>query len=594
MKVNSHKFWVKFYKWRLESITDQQFMYIVSVLLGLVVGVAAVILKNLAHFISYVLHLWSPFGEGNYFYFLFPIVGIFLVLLFTKFIVKKDVKHGVPSVLYSMSMKKGNVSPHNMYSSVVASALTVGFGGSVGLEGPSIVTGAAYGSNVGRLFRLTYKQIILLMACGAAGVMAAIFNAPVAAIVFALEVLVLNLSMASIIPLLLAASSATLMSYFLMEQDVLFYSVIMQKIGYDLVDIPSFIVLGVFVGLLSVYFKRMYVYIEGVFEKIGEKRTRLLIGGTCLGICLFFFPSLYGEGYYEINMGLHGDYSYIFQNTIFSSLQHNFFITVILLLALIFIKVVATSVTFGAGGVGGVFAPSLFIGANAGLLFAIVFLYFDIHVSVSVFVLLGMCGMIAGVMHAPLTGIFLIADITTGYSLFVPLMIVSAISYVTVRVFETNSVYTHLLARRKQLLSHNKDKTVLTLLNIKKLIETDFLPIHIHASLGDLVENIKKSKRNIFPVVDDEGLLHGIIKLDDIRDIMFDVEKYNKVDVRTIMYMPQYYFSPDDHMDDVVRTIQKTRHYNFPVLKNGVYIGFISRATVFSEYRKITAYFSED
>jgi chloride channel protein, CIC family len=394
--------------------------------------------------------------------------------------------------------------------------------------------------------------------------------------------------------LLLSATTATLMSYFLMEQDVLFNSVMFQKIGYDLIDVPSFIVLGVIVGLISVYFKRMYVYVERLFEKIPEKRVRLYIGGVALGVCLFFFPSLYGEGYNEINMSVQGDYSYLFTNTIFSSLQHNFLAVVLLFIAVIFVKVIATSVTFGAGGVGGVFAPSLFIGANVGFLFAVIFLYFDIHVSVSVFVLLGMCGMIAGVMHAPLTGIFLIADITTGYSLFVPLMLVSATSYVTVRIFETNSVYTHLLARRKQLLSHNKDKSVLTLLNIKKLIETDFVPINLHATLGELVDIIKVSKRNIFPVIDDDGTLHGIVKLDDIRHIMFDVNMYHKIDVRTIMYMPKYYFSPNDDMDEVVKTIQKTKHYNFPVLNNGVYVGFISRATVFSEYRKISAYFSED
>ncbi len=594
MKVSSHKFLVRFYKWRLDAITDKHFIYMVSVITGLIVGVAAVALKNLAHIISYGLHVWSPFGEGNYFYFLFPLMGILLALLFTKYIVKRNVKHGVPQVLYSMSMKRGEIAPHNMYSSIVASALTVGFGGSVGLEGPSIVSGAAYGSNIARFFRLNYRQVMLLIGCGAAGVMAAIFNAPIAAVIFVLEVMMLNLSMSSIVPLLLAASSATLMSYFLMEQDVLFYSVIFQKISYDLIDIPSFLIFGVIVGLISVYFKRMYVYIEGLFEKIKEPRKRLYIGGGVLGLCLFFFPSLYGEGYNEINMSVRGDYSFLFTDTIFSSLSQNIFVVVFLLIAVIFIKVVATSVTFGAGGVGGIFAPALFMGANIGMLFAVVFLNFDIHVSVSVFVLLGMCGMIAGTLHAPLTGIFLIAELSGGYNLFVPLMLVSAITFATVRVFESSSVYTYLLIKRKQLLTHNNDKSVLTLLNIKKLIEKDFVPINVNASLGELVNFIKISRRNIFPVVDDDGVLHGIIKLDDIRDIMFDVKKYNKVDVRTLMHMPKYFFSPEDHMDDVVKIIQKTRHYNFPVLDNGKYVGFISRATVFSEYRKISAYFSEE
>mgnify|MGYP000869579210 CR=1 FL=1 len=594
MKVSSNKILVRFYKWRLESITDMQFMYILSVFTGLIVGVVAVILKNLAHFISYVLHVWSPFGEGNFFYFLFPIIGITLAVAFMKYFVREDVKHGVPSVLYAVSMRRGRIRPHNMYSSIITSALTVGFGGSVGLEGPSIVSGAAYGSSIARFFRLKYKHVILLIACASAGVMAAIFNAPIAAIVFVLEVLVLNLSMASIVPLLLSASSATLMSYFLVEQDVIFYSEIFQKIDYELIDVPSFILLGVITGFVSVYFKRMYVYIEGLFDKISTKRVRLLVGGVVLGLCLFFFPSLYGEGYSEINMSVRGDYSYLFDHTVFVILRDNIFAIIFLFIAVILVKVIATSVTFGAGGVGGVFAPSLFIGANIGFLYAVIFQHFDIYVSTSVFVLLGMGGMIAGVLHAPLTGIFLIADITTGYSLFVPLMLVSAISFLTVRMFESHSVYTYLLARRKQLLSHNKDKSVLTLLDINKLIETDFMPVSINANLGELIEVIKVSKRNIFPVLDDEQRLHGIIKLDDIRQIMFDETQYKKIDVRTLMHMPQYYFSPDDHMGDVVKAIQKTKHYNFPILKNGRYVGFISRASIFSEYRKITAYFSED
>ncbi|MFO7869147.1 MAG: chloride channel protein [Bacteroidales bacterium] len=594
MKVSSHKLLVRFYKWRLDAVTDKHFIYIVSVITGLIVGIAAVALKNLAHFISYGLHVWSPFGEENYLYFLFPFIGIMLGLLFTKYIIKRNVKHGVPQVLYSMSMKRGEIAPHNMYSSIVASALTVGFGGSVGLEGPSIVSGAAYGSNIGRFFRLNYRQILLLIGCGSAGVMAAIFNAPIAAVIFVLEVMMLNLSMSSIVPLLLAASSATLMSYFLMEKDVLFYSVIFQKIGYELVDIPSFIIFGVIAGLVSVYFKRMYIYIESLFDKIPEQKSKLYIGGAVLGLTLFFFPSLYGEGYNEINMSVRGDFSYLFDNSIFNSFRNNFIVLLMLLLAVVFMKIVATCVTFGAGGVGGIFAPALFIGANLGLFFAVLFLNFDIHVSISVFVLLGMCGMIAGVLHAPLTGIFLIAELTGGYNLFVPLMLVSAISFATVRAFESSSVYTYLLARRKQLLTHNKDRSVLTLLNIKKLIEKDFATINVNANLGELVRLIKVSHRNIFPVIDDDGVLHGIIKLDDIRDIMFDAKKYNKVDVRTLMHMPKYFFSPEDHMDDVVKTIQKTQHYNFPILDNGKYVGFISRATVFSEYRKLSAYFSEE
>ncbi len=593
MKINTNKFIVKFYKWRLETISDKQFIYLLSIVVGLIVGVAAVLLKNLAHWISSLLHLWTP-EDSNYLYFIFPIIGITIVVLFMKYIIKRPSRHGVPSVLHAVSMNRGKINQHNMFSSAITSAITVGFGGSAGLEGPSIVTGAAFGSNIARLFRLEYKHIVLLIGCGSAGVVAAVFNAPIAGLIFVLEVLVLNLSLNSIVPLLLASSSATIMSYFLEESEVLFHSVILQKISYDLTDIPFFIILGVLTGLISVYFKRMYMYIESLFHKIKNKRYKIYIGGVVLGLCLFLFPSLYGEGYKEINMSLNGDLSYIFDKTIFSNLSSNVWLTIILFVAIIFVKVIATAVTFGAGGVGGVFAPSLFIGANVGFLFFFIFNHFSIHTTVSVLVLLGMAGMISGVLHAPLTGMFLIADITSGYQLFVPLMLVSSVAYLTVRMFEKHSVYTALLAKRKQLLSHNKDASVLTMLNINKLIEKNFSTVDLNASLGELVKVIKVSRRNIFPVIDEDGVLHGIVKLDDIRNIMFDTEMYRKISVREIMQIPEYFFSPEDHMDEVVKIIQKTKHYNFPVLKDGVYIGFISRATVFSEYRKMSAYFSEE
>ncbi|HON52629.1 MAG TPA: chloride channel protein [Bacteroidales bacterium] len=594
MKVSKYTFLVKFIRWRMQHVTDKQFVYFLSIIIGLIVGIAAVLLKLLVHAIRHLVHIWSPFHEGNFLYFFLPMVGIAAAVLFMKYVIKHNVKHGVPSVLYAISMEQGKLKPHQTFSSIVTSALTVGFGGSVGLEGPSIVTGAAIGSNVGRILRLKYKHIILLIGCGSAGVMAAIFNAPVAALVFALEVIVLNLAMSSIVPLLLASSAATLTSYFFLEQDVLFHAVELFNKGYELLDIPSFIVLGIFTGLVSVYFKRMYIAIESKFEHIERRKHKLYIGGGLLGLLLFFFPSLYGEGYDFINMAFRGDYSFLFANSIFIIFEKSFLLTCVLFCAVIFIKVIASSLTFGAGGVGGIFAPSLFIGANIGLFFWYVFEHFQIDAPVTIFVLLGMCGTIAGVLHAPLTGIFLIADITSGYSLFVPLMIVSAVSFATVRIFENNSVYTYLLAKRKQLITHNKDQSVLTLLQIKKLIETNFSTVHVNATLGDLIEVIKYSKRNIFPVVDDDGMLHGIVKLDDIRHIMFSPEKYNKIDVRTVMHMPKYYFSPTDDMDDVVAVIQKSGHYNFPILDNGKYVGFISRATVFSEYRKISEFFSEE
>ncbi|MBP5584066.1 MAG: chloride channel protein, partial [Bacteroidales bacterium] len=557
-------------------------------------GLAAVVLKSMVHGIQYLLHLWAPTSGENFLYFFLPIIGITLTLLVIKYVIKNDSNIGVPGVLYAISRKKGVIEPHNMISSMLESALTVGFGGSVGLEGPSIVTGAAYGSNFARIFRLNYKQCVVLIGCGAAGVMAAIFNAPIAAVIFVLEVIYANFSMSSIVPLMLTSSIATLSSYFFWEQDVLFHSVDMFNRDFRFQDVPSFVVLGIIAGLTSVYFKKMYVLMNDTFSKIKSKKKRLCIGGLCLGALLFFFPSLYGEGFKEINMAFRGDYSFLFSQSLFEAHEGQFMIVCILFASVIFVKVIATSLTFGAGGVGGIFAPSLFIGAVIGLFFSYLFSYFGIRVPESIFVLLGMCGMIAGVLHAPLTGIFLIADITSGYGLFIPLMLVSAISYATVRIFEDTSVYTYMLAKRKELLTHDKDQSVLTLLDINKLIETDIVTIDPDATLGDLVEVIKKSKRNIFPVVGEDGTMYGMIKLDDIRDMIFNPELYNKVDVRTLMYIPEYFFSPYDSMDDVVQTIQKSGHYNFPVLDHGKYVGCISRARIFLEYRNVSAFFSED
>lgn len=594
MNANRKSFWVRLYRWRLTRITDKQFMYLLSLVLGVVSGLAAVLLKSMVHGIQYLLRLIGPVSGLNFLYLCLPTIGITLTMITIKYIIKRDSNIGVPGVLYAISRKKGQIEPHNMFSSMLESALTVGFGGSVGLEGPSIVTGAAFGSNFARIFRLDYKKCVTLIGCGAAGVMAAIFNAPIAAVIFVLEVIYANFSMSSIVPLMLTSSIATLSSYFFLEQDVLFHSVDMFNRDYRFQDVPSFVVLGIITGLVSVYFKKMYVFMSNMFSKIKSKKRRLCIGGLGLGVLLFFFPSLYGEGFREINMSFRGDYSFLFERSIWADCQDNFMIMCILFTSVIFIKVIASSLTFGAGGVGGIFAPSLFIGAVIGLFVSYVFLYFNIRVPESIFVLLGMCGMIAGVLHAPLTGIFLIADITSGYGLFVPLMLISAISYATVRIFEDTSVYTYMLAKRKELLTHDKDQSVLTLLDINKLIETDIVTVDPGATLGDLVEVIKHSKRNIFPVVDEEGFMHGMIKLDDIRDKIFCPELYDEVDVRTLMYIPEYFFTPDQNMEDVVRIVQKSGHYNFPVIDNGKYIGCVSRARIFLEYRNISAFFSED
>lgn len=583
---------VYLFHWRKKNIPDKQFLNFLSILVGLLVGIAAVFIKFSVHFIQNILHKIAPDSSENYWYIFYPSIGILIVVIFVKYILKRNIGHGIPSVLYAISTKQGRISAHNMFTSVISSAFTVGFGGSVGLEGPTVATGAAIGSNLGKILRLNYKQIVLLLGCACTGAMAAIFKAPIAAIVFGLEVIMLNLSMSAIVSLLLASFTATLTSYLFMGQNVLYPFELIDE--YTISEVPSFIFLGILTGFFSVYFKRMYVRLEELFDRIQDWYVRLILGGGLLGAIVFMFPALYGEGYEVINMCLQSDYTYLFADNIFSSFSENFYVTILLFLSLIVLKVIGTSLTFGSGGVGGIFAPTLFMGANLGLLLAFLFSYYGIAVSQSNFSLLGMGGMIAGVLHAPLTSIFLIADLTSGYGLFVPLMIVSTVSYATVRMFEANSVYTYQLARRKQLITHHKDKAVLTLMSIKKLVEHDFSIVHPDATLGELVEVIKKAHRNIFPVVDEEGMLHGIIKLDDVREIIFTPQKYNKIFVRNLMFMPEYFLSPDDSMEKVVKIIQDSGRYNFPVLKEGKYIGFISRAKVFSAYRQMSAYFSEE
>ena len=426
-------------------------------------------------------------------------LGILLVILFVKYINKHPVRHGIPSVLYAISKTNGIMKPHNLYSSIITSALTVGFGGSVGLEGPSVATGAAIGSNIGRLLRFNYKQVILLLGCACAGAMSAIFKAPIAAIVFALEVIMFDLTMSAIVPLLISSATAAFVSYLYLGQSSLYSFEIHE--GLMLNQVWFFVILGIIAGLVSVYFTKMYMVITDFFDGIKDMYSRLLIGGIGLGILVFFIPSLFGEGYSAINECLRGDISYLFENTLYPGLENSVIAVLILFLIVIFFKVIATSITFGSGGVGGVFAPTLFTGANVGLLFAKFLNILGFNLNESSFALIGMAGMIAGVIHAPLTAIFLIAEITGGYELFFPLMIVAAISYATVRIFVSNSVYTLQLARRGELITHHKDKAMLMMMKIRDLIETDFNIVHPDEKMRELINVISHSHRNIFPDV---------------------------------------------------------------------------------------------
>jgi len=576
----------------MKYLPGHRFLTLVAGVVGLLVGMAAVIIKNLVHFIQEALSKGISGDFRSYLIFILPIIGITLTVVFIKYVNKKPVRHGIPGVLFAISRNNAIIRPHNLYSSVITSALTVGFGGSVGLEGPTVATGGAIGSNLGRILNLNYKEITLLLSAACAGAMSAIFKAPIAGIVFAMEVIMLDLTMWAMTPLLLASAVAALTSYMFLGQNVLYSFQVTEP--FDMGQIHYYILLGVITGLGSVYFTRIYNFITEVFEKIDNIWKRLLIAGGLLSIIIFLLPPLYGEGYEVVNQSLKGDYMHLFNGTFYAGLQDKFLIVVLLMLLIIGFKVIATTLTFAAGGIGGIFAPSLFMGANLGVLSGIILNQLGVDISVSNLALVGMAGMIAGVVHAPLTAIFLIAEISSGYELFMPLILVSTISYATTRYFIPNSVYTIQLAKRGELMTHHKDRNILLLMNVGDLVETNFSTIHPNNTLRDLVKVITKSRRNIFPVVSEDNTFIGIVKLDDIRHIMFNQEVYDKTLVRDLMFMPDYTIDIDEQMEEVAGKFTKSERFNIAVVDKGKYVGFLSRARVFSSYREMLKHFSED
>ena len=591
--MKKRSFYARFLIWRVKNIPDKTFILILSALIGFLGGMSAVVIKNSVHLLKNLLTRSFVEDYQNYLYIIYPFIGVSLAVIFIKFILRQHVGHGIPSVLYAISKNNGIIKSHNIYSSIITSTFTVAFGGSVGLEGPTVATGAAIGSNIGQFLRLNYKQITLLLGLACAAAMAAIFKSPIAAVVFAIEVIMIDLTMASIVPLLVASATAVLTSYFFLGQAVLYPFEIHDQ--FKLADLPYYLVLGVLAGIVSIYFTKMYLFVENLFSKINRWWVKLLTGGVILGILIFFFPALYGEGYEAINTALSGDFSPLFNHSIFYSLRDNIWIVFLLFVLIIFFKVIATTATFGAGGIGGIFAPTLFTGVFTGLFYAIMVNFLGLGpITDANFALVGMGGLIAGVLHAPLTGIFLIAEITGGYGLFVPLMIVATISYATIKIVSPNSVYTYQLARRGELITHHKDKAVLTMMRVAKLLETNFNTIHPEATLRDLVKVVSESTRNIFPVVDNDGTFYGIVIMDDIRHIMFNPDKYDNTYVRNLMFYPEAIVSIDDSMEEVAGKFSKSGKYVLPVLEGNIYKGFVSRANVFSEYRKILKHFSDD
>jgi len=580
-----HHIWIRLHRWRLKHFSERGFLTVLSILVGILSGLAAVVIKNTVRFTQRMVNTLVSNEVHNYIYFALPIIGIFFAILVIKYVVRSEVRHGIPNVLHSISKQKGRVRPHNLYSSVVTSSLTVGFGGSVGLEGPTVATGTAWGSWLAKAFRLNYKNTILMLACACAGAMAAIFKAPIAAIVFSVEVIMIDLTVFSLVPLLLSSATAVVISYFFLGQDVLYPFQVLQ--AFKLGDLPYFIVLGIVAGFVSVYFTKMYLFFSDQFEKLKNNRSKLVVGGASLGALIFLFPSLYGEGYEAINDCLAGNLDYLFENSLFYSFREEIWAAMFLLAAVILLKIVATSLTFGAGGIGGIFAPTLFMGVNTGMLFAMIINKLGIRdISPNNFALIGMAGLIAGVLHAPLTGIFLIADISGGYLLFVPLMVTATFSYLVVRAFTPNSVYHIQLARRKELMTHDKDANVLQMMDVRKLIETDFEVLSPDAKLRDLTVAISRNHRNLFPVCDNNGLMVGMVKMDDVRSMIFNHDLYDKIKITELMYMPEYFIDPNDSMEVVTKKFEISGRYNLAVLENGKYLGFISRARVFTRYRK--------
>ncbi|HRY32557.1 MAG TPA: chloride channel protein [Bacteroidales bacterium] len=578
---------------RNRRLSHRRLVLVLSICTGLLAGIAAVILKNAVHYLGVFLTGEISFLRFNFLILLYPLIGIIIVYLLTRYWFKQDIRHGISRILLAISQHRGKLGLRDTVNSMAGSTLTIGFGGSVGLEAPIVLSGSAIGSSLGQLFRLEYKYIVLLIGCGAAGAIAGIFKAPIAGVVFALEVLMLDLTMASLIPLLISAITGATLAALLMGKEVLFSITLTES--YRFTEIPYFIVLGVMAGFISLYFSRANHWIEGLFSRTGTPLKRAVAGGLILSILVFLFPPLFGEGYLWLADLLRGQGDKLLSGSLFQDVLPGSWTFLLILFVIVLLKVVAMSVTTGAGGVGGVFAPTLFVGGMTGFFFAgVVNLTRLGNLSEKNFSLVGMAGLMAGVMHAPLTAIFLIAEMTDGYELLIPLMITATIAYLTINYFEPHSVYAKRLAEAGKLISRNRDKAVLSQLRIDNLIETNFNTVNIRGYLGDLVKEVAKSQRNVFPVVDKENNFQGVVFINDVREILFKPELYGRVLISDLMYMPDPVVQLGESMEEVARKFHDTENYNLPVLDHGKYVGFVSRANVFSAYREMIRESSEE
>lgn len=570
---------------KIRELPENKLLFLMALIVGLGSGIAAVLLKHAIHFVAWTLKGWFNTPAESILYIFYPGLGMLLSLLFVKYIIKDNIGHGVTKVLTAISRNESKIKPHNTWSSLVASSLTIGFGGSVGAEAPIVYTGAAIGSNAARWMGLSSKHITILLGCGAAGAVAGIFKAPLAGILFTLEILLFNISMTSILPLLVSAVTATTVSYLFLGEKVVFANSILP---FSMANIPFYIVLGVICGLISLYFIRMTLKMEDKISSIKRTFRRWIISAVSLGILIFLFPPLFGEGYESLTYLLNNNTVGAIGPSFFSELFKIDWFVPVFFTAIIFFKVWTMSFTNAGGGVGGTFGPTLFIGGVSGFVIARVINLSGLYILPEAnFALVGMAGLMAGVMQAPMTAIFLIAEITGGYTLLTPLIITSAISFATIRTFEPYSIYTKRIAKQGALLTHNSDQAVLTLLKTSDLIETDFKILPIDGTLGDIIKQVRVSKRNIFPVLDGDGILRGIILLDTIRHIMFDSDKYDTVKISELAQPVDNMVYEEDSMEKVMKVFEASSTWNLPVCgKDGKFRGFVSKSKIFSSYRE--------
>lgn len=587
----------KLHKWRLTHLTNRQMATILAFFIGIFASVAAYVLHFIITQIQHLLTAGFDATTYNWLYLLFPVIGIYITSLFVRYVVKDNISHGITQVLYAISTKQSRLKAHNCWTSVISSAITIGFGGSVGAEAPIVLTGSAIGSNLGQLFKMDNKTLMLLVGCGASAAIAGIFKAPIAGLVFTLEVLMVDLSMASLLPILTSTVTATVFTYIFVGNHSLFDFTLDSAWNID--RIPASILLGLFCGMVSLYFIRMMSKCEGVFEQLKDYPfAKLFLGAILLSSLIFFFPSLYGEGYNSLNILLNGnteaDWNAVMNNSLFAGSSG---LLVVYIALVLLTKIFATSATNGAGGVGGTFAPSLFVGGFGGFLFARVWNMNQVgtYIPEKNFTLLGMAGVMAGVMHAPLTGVFLIAELTGGYSLFLPLIMVSIVSVMVISIFEPHSIYATRLARQGRLLTHHTDRSILTLMSLESVIDHNYTTVDPDMPLGKLVSVISRSHTSFIPVVNTAGILLGIIDINKIRHVMFRTELYQRFTVQQILIPPKATLGIKDSMEEVMEKFDKTNANYLPVVDmNGQLTGFVERTRLYSMYRKTVADFSAE